>query len=162
MEASYNRNTWLKLWKSNPRFTWRPWEVETTNQSHLSWKKPTLLQHNARWHTSAATSSAKDSIRFEVVPHPLYSLHLALSDSCLFASLKKGLKGIPFTYNEDVQVAMWKWFWEEPKVFYSNRFKKTYSVMVTLFQTRGQLCGKLTYRNKAQNLSCILCFASFQ
>jgi hypothetical protein len=78
-------------------------------QSHLSWKKPILLQHdNAKWHTNAATSSATDSIRFGVVPHPLYSLHLAPSDSCLFASLKKGLKGIPFNYNEDIQAAMGK------------------------------------------------------
>jgi len=86
-------------------------------------KKPILLQHNnARWHTSAATSSATDNIRFKVVPHPLYSLHLAPFDSCLFAALKKGLKQIPFTYNEDTHAAMGRRFWEQPEVFYSNRF----------------------------------------
>jgi len=75
----------------------------------LSQKKPILLQHdNARWHTCAATSSTTDSFRFEVVPYPLYGLHLALSDSRLFATLKKGLKGIPLTYNKDIQVAMGK------------------------------------------------------
>jgi hypothetical protein len=91
----------------------------------MSWKKPVLLQHNnVRWHTSAATLSATDSIRFEVVPHPLCSLLWAPSDSCLFASLKKGLRGIPFTYNKGVQAAKGKWFWEQPEVFYSNRLKK--------------------------------------
>jgi hypothetical protein len=35
------------------------------------------------------------------------------------------------------------------------------SVMVALCRTRGKLCGKVTYRHKLQNLSYILCVASF-
>jgi hypothetical protein len=54
-----------------------------------------LLQHdNAKPHTSAVTSAVRESIGFEVVPHPPYSLDLAPSDFWLFAALKKPLRGI--------------------------------------------------------------------
>jgi transposase len=70
-----------------------------------------LLQHdNTRPHTGAATSAAMESIRSEVVPHPPYSLDLVPSEFWLFAALKKHLKGIHFTCDEEVQATMGKWF----------------------------------------------------
>jgi hypothetical protein len=73
-------------------------------------RKAMFLQHNARLHTSAATSVAVQRIRFEVVPHPSYGLDLALSDFWLFASSKKHFKGIYFTCDEKVQAAVGKGF----------------------------------------------------
>jgi transposase len=70
-----------------------------------------LLQYdNAKLHTSYATSAVIESTRFEIVPHPPYSLDLAPSDFWLFAALKKHLKEIYFTCDEDVQAATEKWF----------------------------------------------------
>jgi hypothetical protein len=48
--------------------------------------------------------------RFEVVPHHTCSLDVAPSDFCLFAALKKCLKLINFTCDEDVQASAGKWF----------------------------------------------------
>jgi hypothetical protein len=59
----------------------------------------------ARPNTRAATSAAIERIGFEIVAHPPYSLDLAPSDFCLFATLKKQLKGINFKCDE-VQAAM--------------------------------------------------------
>jgi transposase len=82
------------------------------NQSHLSEeKKADASQHdNAKPHTSYATSVVIESTRFEIVPHPPYSLHLAPSDFWLFAALKKHLKDKHFTCNEDIQAPTKKWF----------------------------------------------------
>jgi histone-lysine N-methyltransferase SETMAR len=102
-----------------------PKEAETMNKSHLSEKKPTLLQHdNARSHTHAATSAAVESIGFEIVPHPPYRPDLALSDFWLFTALKKHLKSNHFRCDNEVQAATAKWFCEQPDKFYTNGFKK--------------------------------------
>jgi transposase len=78
---------------------------------HFLQKKLMIPQHaTARPHTNATTSAAIESIRPEVVPHRPYSPDLAPSDFWLFAVLMKGLKGIPFTCDEEVQAVMGKWF----------------------------------------------------
>jgi len=46
----------------------------------------TLLQHDARPHTSAATRDVIQHLDFSVLPHPLYNPDLAPSDFHLFAS----------------------------------------------------------------------------
>jgi hypothetical protein len=78
-------------------------EVERMN--HLRWLgiKPMLLQHgNARVHTSAGTSAPIENMGFEVVPHPLPIAQIWQSDFWLFAALKKHLKVIHFTCDEEV------------------------------------------------------------
>lgn len=47
-----------------------------------------------------------------------------------------------FTFDEDVQTAMAKWFREQPKKFYTDTFKKTCLSLVSLYQLRGGLQGK--------------------
>jgi hypothetical protein len=42
----------------------------------------------------------------------------------LFAAVKKHLKGINFTCDEEVQAAVGKWFLEQPGGFCSDGFKK--------------------------------------
>ena len=75
-----------------------------------------LLQHdNTRPHTNTATSVVKEYTRFEVLPHPLYSMDLASSDLWLFASLKEYLQEIYFTCDDEVQAATRIWFQGEPE-----------------------------------------------
>ena len=47
-------------------------------------RNETLLQHNARPQTSAATRDAIQRLEFSVLPHPPYSPDLAASDFHLF------------------------------------------------------------------------------
>jgi histone-lysine N-methyltransferase SETMAR len=87
--------------------------------------KPMILQHdNATPHTSFFTKAAVENIGFEVLEHPPYSPDLAPSDYWLFGTLKKHLKGIHFTSDEEVQAAVSKWFREQPEQFYSDGFAK--------------------------------------
>jgi len=65
-----------------------------------------------------------DNFGFEVLDHPPYSPDLAPSDVWLFGTLKKHLRGIHFTSDEEVQAATIKWFREQPEQFYSDGFQK--------------------------------------
>lgn len=65
-------------------------KFETQISSICQRKTLMLLEHNnARPHTNAATSAAKDTVRSQVVPHPSYSLDLSPSYFRLFVGLKK-------------------------------------------------------------------------
>jgi hypothetical protein len=55
---------------------------------------------------------------------PPYNPGSALSAFWLFAPLKKHLKGIHFTPDEEVQATTRKWFQKKPEEFYSNGFEK--------------------------------------
>jgi hypothetical protein len=78
--------------------------------------KPMLLQHNnARSHTSAATTTVKENIRFQFVPHPSCGSDLVLFDFWLFVALIEHLTGINFTRDAEVQAAKGKWFQEQPE-----------------------------------------------
>jgi histone-lysine N-methyltransferase SETMAR len=88
-------------------------------------------------HTSAATSAAVNSIRFEVVPHPPYSPYLAPSDFWLFGALKKHLKGNHFTCEEEVQATVAKRFQEQPEKFYTKGFQKLVSAGGIVSNERG-------------------------
>jgi hypothetical protein len=93
------------------RVTWSEVRESTGGGGELM-----LLQHNTRLHTSAATSAATESIRFEVVPHSPYSPDLVLSDFWLFGASKTHLKGncsthdaqVPSCYGKMVSRTAWK------------------------------------------------------
>jgi len=111
-----------------------------------------LLQHdNAKLHTCSATLVMIESIALETVPRPPYGLDLTPSDFWLFTVLKKHLKRIHFTCDEEVQAAMGKCFQEETEDFYSDRFQR-------LVRTRH---GKIWYRNQIHILSYILFLVHF-
>jgi hypothetical protein len=74
--------------------------------------------------TPALPLVVKETIRFQVVPHPCYSSDLVPSDLWLFVALMKHLKGIHFIRDAEEQAVMGKWFQEEPDEFYSDRFEK--------------------------------------
>jgi transposase len=82
-----------------------------------------FLHDNAKPHTIASTSAVIESIEFQVVPHP----YMAPSDFCLFAALKKHLKGIYFVFDEEVQAATGEWLEEQPEEFCADRFENLHS-----------------------------------
>jgi len=66
----------------------------------------------------------QESIRFNVVSHPPYSPDLAPSEFWMFATLKKHVKGIQSTCDEEVQGAMVKWLQGQPKEFCTDWSEK--------------------------------------
>jgi len=148
-----NSMTYMKILK----------KAERTNHSHSFGEKsqfffnipsdPTIMLPLQEW---------QESTRFNVVSHPLYSLDLAPSEFWLFAALKKQVKGIQSTCNEEVQAAMVKWLQGQPKDFCNWLVRKTCSPLAALYQTRGTLHGKMSYRNKVHILCYILCLVSYR
>jgi transposase len=68
-----------------------------------------FLHDNARPHTACATIDALETLKFEVLSHPPYSSDLAPSDFHFFPHLKRDLKGIHFTSDEEVKQAVTSW-----------------------------------------------------
>jgi len=84
-----------------------------------------LLHHdNTRPHCSAQTQDAMTSLKFTVVPHPLYSPDLALSDFWLFPKLKETLKGKHFSSDAIVEAAVRKWISSQPETFFMDGMNK--------------------------------------
>ena len=80
--------------------------------------KSILLQHdNARPHTSRATAEALVKQKFECVPHPPYSPDLSPCDFHIFPNLKRDLKGIHFTTDDEVKDAVKSWIKKRPAEF---------------------------------------------
>jgi len=65
--------------------------------------------------TPALPLVVKETIRFQVVPHPSYSSDLVPSDFWLFVALMKHPKGNDFTRDAKVQAAMGNGFKESLK-----------------------------------------------
>jgi transposase len=65
-----------------------------------------LVRDNARPHTARATIEALETLRFEVLSHLPYSPDLAPSDFHFFPHLKRDLKGIHFTSDDEVKQAV--------------------------------------------------------
>jgi hypothetical protein len=83
-------------------------------------KKPMFLQHDdARPHFCGDTGHR---IR-RCSTHSLQPA-LAPTDFWLFAALKKPLKGIHVTFDEEVQAVTGKWFREQPQETYTDGFEK--------------------------------------
>jgi hypothetical protein len=81
-----------------------------------------LQRNNAKTHTNAPTSVTIQNIRFEVVTYSLYSVVLAPSDFWLSAVVKKYPKVIHFTWDEEADGAIGKWFREQCEKLYSEKF----------------------------------------
>jgi hypothetical protein len=79
-----------------------------------------------------------------------------------FASLKKLLKGINFTYDEAVPPATAKWFQEQPEEFYSDRFKELvhcWQHCITQRETMWKI--EVGLLKQSTRMSYILCFVLF-
>ncbi|GFX14655.1 mariner Mos1 transposase [Trichonephila clavipes] len=63
-----------------------------------------ILQHdNARPHVAKVVKTYLETLKWEVLPHPLYSPDLALSDYHLFRSMAHGLADQHFRSYEEVK-----------------------------------------------------------
>ena len=60
------------------------------------------IAHNALTHSSAVATAKLVELRYELLPHPPYSLDLAPCDFFLFLNLKKWFGGKKFTSNEEI------------------------------------------------------------
>ena len=66
--------------------------------------KGIILYHdNARPHTAAQTVQTINSLGWELLPHPPYSLDLAPSDFHLFGPLKEFTRGTKFEKDDEVK-----------------------------------------------------------
>ena len=97
----------------------------------------------------------KESVRFEVAPHPPYSPDEASFDFWLLGALKKHLERIHFTCEEEVVTRI---IWR----ILHRRVRKTYTALEALYRTRRKLCGKMRNRSKVHSLSYTfyVCFLS--
>jgi len=79
-----------------------------------------LLHDNAPVHKSLKAAAAVRECGFQELSHPPYSPDLAPSDFYLFRLLKKNLRGRRFADNEEVKCAVFDFFAEQEKEFFSN------------------------------------------
>jgi hypothetical protein len=98
-------------------------QIETCNSQLLS--KIVLLHHDSAFpHFAAATIETIPNLKFEVQPHPSYSLDLAPCDCHAFGPLKKALLGSQFGSAEEVKEEVHTWIREHPKPCFSGGIRK--------------------------------------
>ena len=87
---------------------------------------------------------------------------MAPSDFWLFAALKKPLKGIHVTCDEEVQVVTGKLFLGQPQEFYTDGFEKLVQRWRLCIEREGHFVEKCGIDGKVHILGYILCFVSFR
>ncbi|EGI60642.1 Mariner Mos1 transposase, partial [Acromyrmex echinatior] len=90
-----------------------------------------LLHDNARPHVAKPVKTYLETLKWEVLPHPLYSPDIAPSDYHLFRSLAHSLCEQKFTSYEDCT----KWFdsWISNKLIYLfHMLNESYNILVNL------------------------------
>jgi len=90
-------------------YNWWDW-AEHSRKKHAHdysrHDKIILLHDNARPHVAAPVKTYLETLKWEVLPHPLYSPDIAPSDYHLFRSMTNGLSEQHFTY-EDTKNYQW-------------------------------------------------------
>ena len=77
-----------------------------------------FLHDNALSHMSTMVQNYLETLNWEVLPHPAYSLDLASSDYHLFSSMGHALDEQHFDSYEDVQKWLDKWFASKDEEFF--------------------------------------------
>jgi len=72
-----------------------------------------LLHDNARPHLARNTKALLDKFGWDILPHPLYSPDLALSDYHLFTNLKKHVGGKKLNSDEEVKTVVMEYLEKE-------------------------------------------------
>ena len=84
-----------------------------------------LFHHdNAPAHTSGIVTAKLFDLRYEILPHPPYSLDLAPSDYFLFPDMETWLGGKRFSSNEEVIAATNEYFEGIDKNYFLQGIKK--------------------------------------
>ena len=88
-------------------------------------KKKVLFHHgNAPTHSSAIATAKLVELRYELLPHPPYTLDLAPCDLFLFPNLKIWLGGKRFTSNEAVFAVTEAYLAEFDQPYFVDGLKK--------------------------------------
>jgi transposase len=83
-----------------------------------------LLHDNARPHIARATIDALETLKFEILSPPPYSLDLATSDFHFFPHLKRDLKRTHFTSDDEVKQAVTTWIKQRTPEFFTDSMRK--------------------------------------
>ena len=81
------------------------------------------LHDNAPAHRTTATQEVLSELKWEVLPHPLYSPDLAPSDYHLFASMGHALSDLRFANFEEVRKWVENWFSSKPEEFFAGDYE---------------------------------------
>jgi histone-lysine N-methyltransferase SETMAR len=78
-----------------------------------------LLQHdNVCPYTAHATTKKITDLHLECIPHPAYSLDLALSDYHVFGPLKETLGGKKFSTDNEIKEVVHRWLHSQSEEFF--------------------------------------------
>ena len=97
------------------------------------------LQDYAPAYTMQVAMAAAAKCGFQVLPHPLYSPDLALSDFCLFLRLKTNLRGRNFESNEGVIDAVNEYLGDQDEDFCFEGIKQIRRAMEKMHQNERRL-----------------------
>jgi len=64
-----------------------------------------------------------ENLKFEVLPHPPYSLDLALCHFCAVGPLKGALRGCWFG-SVEVKLVLYTWNWKQPRTCFSDEISQ--------------------------------------
>ncbi|KAG5324942.1 MOS1T transposase, partial [Pseudoatta argentina] len=81
-------------------------------------KKSAAEAHRARPHVAKPVKTYLETLKWEVVPHPLYSPDIAPSDFHLFRSMAHGLADRPFHSYEEAQKWIDSWIASKDMSFF--------------------------------------------
>jgi transposase len=101
-----------------------------------------LLQDNAKPHTARATIDALETLKFEVLSHLPYSPDLAPSDFHFFPHLKRDLKGIHFTSDDEVKQAVTLWIKQRTHEFFIDGMHKLVLLWEKCIERQGDYIEK--------------------
>ena len=83
-------------------------------------EKVILQQDNARSHGAKPVETYLEMLKWEVLPHPTYSLDIASSDYYMFRSMAHGLAEQQFRSYEDIEKWLDSWIASKDEDFYRN------------------------------------------
>jgi histone-lysine N-methyltransferase SETMAR len=95
-----------------------------------------LQRDNARPHSARSTAKKITDLRLECIPHPAYSLDLALSDYHVFGPLKK------FSTDDDIKEAVHRWLRSQSEEFFSRGIQALVKSWHTCIERGGDYVEK--------------------
>ena len=101
-----------------------PVKTAIRNKRKRAQTSVSFLQDNARPHVAARTMDTIQKLKWNVLPHPPYSLDLAASDYHLFGPQKEHLGGKSFRNNEELIQGVQEWLHWHPKDFFLSGIRK--------------------------------------
>ena len=99
-----------------------------------------ILQHNnARPHVAKYVETYLETLKWQVLPHPPYSLDIAPSDYYLFRSMAHALADQQFRSYEDIEKWLDSWIASKDEHFYSNGFYNSNRIKLSIMSDIVQI-----------------------